>query len=683
MRSKQDLLDLLNYCKPFLYSEISYPISLAQLTYHANPAGQIDRYKTFSIKKKSGGERIINSPNSGLKCIQRCLNLIFQTIYEPSISANGFVNGRSILTNAKVHTGFNYVYNIDLKDFFGSVDQARVWGRLQKKPFSLNKESNRLEIANIIASLCCHELEVDRLNSENQWETLKKNVLPQGAPTSPTLTNIICQQLDFYLSAVAKRFGLNYSRYADDITFSSMHNVYQDTSDFTREIKRIISSQNFHIKGEKTRLQTSGYRQTVTGVTVNNKPNLPPKYKKDIKMWLYFWEIYGYEKANAIYIKELGNKSGIEMITGTLILKEMIFGKLNFYKMIKGIDDQCYKLMSEKFNGLDNKLKQIKTKVSKSDSSTGSIELINLPVFHRPYELVQILKCFTIENSVLKFATHSWDAGNDENQFDGYLDFIGKARKQFDRVNLRLKILSPQLRAKILAFLFNENVGENGWGTHRIKIGWSSPEIAETLINRSEIKPENIYLPKIAHFIYNNWQGNQTVQRFKQVIDIFKNEIEIRDENSALLNIILWYHDHFLGGFKIKSFDNFENKSFYTDVDYLLKVLDVVFRGIQSRTMYKEVSYHLVDNPDFYELIIVQHDSFCKGISLNDAKFNLTRGDYASIKNWLNNLCDWSIESEFAEGIYRLNFLTSDRTCPKAEKKRHTEGFKHIFKFYK
>src|SRR5205085_7019565 len=119
---------------------------------------------------------------------------------------------------------------------------------------------SRKNLANIIASLCCTEMEVDRKNEAGEWERVKRNVLPQGAPTSPVITNIVCQRLDYLLSGVARRFGLKYSRYADDITFSSMHNIYQPESDFIVELHRIITDQNFRIKESKTRLQRDGYR---------------------------------------------------------------------------------------------------------------------------------------------------------------------------------------------------------------------------------------------------------------------------------------------------------------------------------------------------------------------------------------------------------------------------------------
>ena len=301
MKTKEELLALLNYAKVVLYGEKAIPFALNQLKYHYNPKANRKRYFQFTVKKKSGAERVISAPNNGLKEIQKCLNLVFQLIHEPNPAANGFVPGKSIVDNAIIHSGSFYVYNIDLKDFFPSIDQARVWGRLKKPPFNLNENQKRLDLANIIASLCCHEMEVERMDNTGAFVKVLKSVLPQGAPTSPTLSNIICERLDIRLSGVAKRFGLKYSRYADDITFSSMHNVYQKDSEFLIEIARIITDQNFYIKESKTRLQKQGFRQEVTGLIVNDKPNVNKRYISELRMWIYYWEQYGYEKASSFF----------------------------------------------------------------------------------------------------------------------------------------------------------------------------------------------------------------------------------------------------------------------------------------------------------------------------------------------------------------------------------------------
>ncbi len=353
MKTKEDLLSLLNYVKHLIYKEKTVPFGIKHLNYHSNPAANKKRYFKFEIKKKNGSERIIHSPTKGLKEIQKCLNLIFQIIYDVNIAATGFVPGKSIIDNAKIHVGSLYVYNIDLKDFFPSIDQARIWGRLKYSPFNLNEKNNKIELASIIASLCCHEMEVERLNDTGEWVKIKKNVLPQGAPTSPILTNIICERIDKRLTGAAKRFGLKYSRYADDITFSSMHDSYQPTGEFLQELHRIIADQNFHIKESKTRLQKEGYRQEVTGIVVNKKVNVQTRYIKQLRMWLYYWESYGYEKANLFFApKYTADKGNVKKHTPSLL--NVLLGKLDYLKMVKGDKNPLYLKLKERFNSLSS-----------------------------------------------------------------------------------------------------------------------------------------------------------------------------------------------------------------------------------------------------------------------------------------------------------------------------------------
>ncbi len=351
MKSKEDLLTLLNFVKVLMYGEKSHPLEMRQLNFHSKSIPGKSRYAKFSIKKKSGADRIIHAPNKGLKSIQRCLNLIFQVMTDVHPAANGFVPNKSIVDNARVHTNSLYVYNIDLKDFFPSIEAGRIWGRIQYAPFNLNKKNGREELANIIVWLCTESMEVERLDQNQEWKITKCNVLPQGAPTSPTLTNIICQQLDFYLSAVAKRFGLRYSRYADDISFSSMHNVFQKEGDFIKEIHRIIAAQGFHIKDSKTRLQKEGFRQEVTGLIVNTKANVPQRYIKQLRVWIYYWEKYGYEKAQVVFKQHyIGDKGHVKK--GNPEMANVIAGKLEYLRMVKGSENDLYSRLRTRFDCL-------------------------------------------------------------------------------------------------------------------------------------------------------------------------------------------------------------------------------------------------------------------------------------------------------------------------------------------
>jgi hypothetical protein len=349
IENKQDLLILLNYTKKLIYGLNCNIITLKHLNYYANPENCVNRYSTFSITKKSGGERQINSPIGGLKTILRVLNCIFHCCFEPNRAANGFILGKSIVNNAELHIRKNYVYNIDLKDFFHSFDRNRVKMALLKEPFNLNGDKE--PIAFLIASLCTHPLIVA--------DNTVKTVLPQGSPTSPTLTNLLCIVLDRRLNGLAKKFGADYSRYADDITFSSHHNIFVK-EDFQRELKRIIEDdQSLLINVKKTRLQKTGYRKDVTGLTVNEKVNVQKRYVKQIRMWIYYWEKYGYLRAQQLFSEDFKKDKGyVGEMKGNL--GKVIRGKLDFLKMVKGENDSTYIKLMERLDRLESNKSSIK-----------------------------------------------------------------------------------------------------------------------------------------------------------------------------------------------------------------------------------------------------------------------------------------------------------------------------------
>ncbi len=340
LQSREDLVILLSEAKNLLYGEECKPVQLKSLTYYANPEICKNRYQTFTIKKKSGADRTINAPVKGLKSILRSLNFVLQCICEPHEAATGFVRDKSIVDNAKKHVGHHYVLNLDLKDFFHSFDRNRVKLGFMYEPFNLHGDKEPL--AFLLACLCTHPIEID-------GEV--KTVLPQGSPTSPTITNILCKKLDRRLNGLANRFGATYTRYADDITFSSPHNIYNDET-FNQELKRIIEvDQKLVINPKKTRLQKAGYRQEATGLIVNEKVNVHRRYIKQIRMWLYYWEKYGYEKAEQIFKRDyIADKGHVKNMNAHLV--NVLDGKLEFLKMVKGSKDSTYQGLKKRFDKL-------------------------------------------------------------------------------------------------------------------------------------------------------------------------------------------------------------------------------------------------------------------------------------------------------------------------------------------
>ncbi len=348
MESRKDLLNLLNRIKRDEMEELGFadkfhPFTARHMNYYCNPKNAFHRYRQFKIKKKSGGFRQITAPrNRSFMFMLDCLNEVLKAVYTPSQYVMGFTEGRSVVTNAAMHKGANYVFNIDLKDFFPSIEQPRVWKRLQLQPFNFP-----VPVASAIAGLCSMK------ETREMPDGTKKDfyVLPQGAPTSPIITNMICDKLDHRLGGLARRFGLNYTRYADDITFSSMHNVFQENSDFRKELVRIISDQRFVINDKKTRLQKRGSRQEVTGIIISDRLNVSQKYVRDIRNILYMWEKYGYSVAYAKFFPKYKEEKG-HVKKGNPDLVNVIDGKLMYLKMVKGEEDSVYKRLYTKFQNL-------------------------------------------------------------------------------------------------------------------------------------------------------------------------------------------------------------------------------------------------------------------------------------------------------------------------------------------
>lgn len=316
----------------------------------------LNRYKEFSIPKKSKkGVRTISAPRYKLKTIQKCINEILNTVSQPHFTAVGFVPKKSIVDNAKVHIGKQFVYNIDLKDFFPSTSFRRIKTVLGLAPFNLTDENEKLAakekrkvstektgrgyLAFVIANLCCD-----------------KEALPQGAPTSPTLTNIVCQRLDKKLFRLAKEYKATYTRYADDITFSSNKPIFEE--EFKNKLKDIVEVQeNFKINYDKERIQNQRERQSVTGIVVNKKSNVDRQYLIDVRFWLYCWKRYGTEKTQQKFLQKFPDKKGFQRYGGsTPQFYHYLSGKILFLKMVRGNTDEIFLKFHSAFQTLYEQL---------------------------------------------------------------------------------------------------------------------------------------------------------------------------------------------------------------------------------------------------------------------------------------------------------------------------------------
>jgi len=281
-------------------------VRASELTYVLYVLKPATQYVSFKIPKKSGGERTIHSPSDRLKVIQSSLSdLLLDCIddinkskpgkphldrfvkgkkeklldskkpkplaylFTPTLS-HGFVRNRSIITNAMMHLHRKNVLNVDLQNFFDSFNFGRVRGFfISNRHFQLDPN-----VATVIAQISCYD-----------------NKLPQGSPSSPVITNLITHALDISLAKLAFEYSCTYSRYADDITFSTREKIFpsqimsEDSGSYTAgsQLTHEIAKAGFSLNSKKTRIQYNSSRQDVTGLVVNKKPNVKCEYWRTVR----------------------------------------------------------------------------------------------------------------------------------------------------------------------------------------------------------------------------------------------------------------------------------------------------------------------------------------------------------------------------------------------------------------
>jgi RNA-directed DNA polymerase len=286
-------------------------------------------YSHFSIPKKRGGKRNISAPFEDLKKVQKSLNYFLQAYYlciKPS-HVFGFVihphylkGASNIVENARLHVGKRYLLNIDLLNFFPSISAARVKSVFMSDKFCFDEP---MCIALTLLTTYLGEL-------------------PTGSPTSPVISNLVCLRMDDELENFAKANDLVYSRYADDLSFSSVKPIYNVT---VLDIYSIIQRNHFKVNDKKIRMRHSGQRMVVTGITVNEKVNVKRSFIKRVRAMIFDIKVSGIENAAKKHFnKELDTE-------GKLIKKYInrIEGYLNFIGQVRGRNERVYMRLNADF----------------------------------------------------------------------------------------------------------------------------------------------------------------------------------------------------------------------------------------------------------------------------------------------------------------------------------------------
>lgn len=314
-----------------------------------------DQYHHFKIEKRrqyKGQEkkyRDIMAPSEALKAIQQWINTYILQQVKLHNKCRGFRKGLSIRDNALPHAKKKYIFKADLLKFFNTINEKRVYGVFRSLGYHPN-------LARDLAILCTAQQEPHYWNDLKPKEVARLGeliddrlpVLPQGAPTSPALANIIATRMDMRLDKLAKKRKLVYTRYADDLCFSSNKVIPPRGL-----IEKIIEDEGLFVNDAKVNLYKRGVKQYVTGLTITHGVHVSKKYRKDIYMHLYYAQKYGPEQ----HLKWLEKKKKLD--DRKYAFRDWLFGRIAFvYSVSREIGED----MISKFNKINWEIDPVERK---------------------------------------------------------------------------------------------------------------------------------------------------------------------------------------------------------------------------------------------------------------------------------------------------------------------------------
>lgn len=342
-------------------SNIEKTVSELRFLAFQRSVSKVNQYHNYYVPKKSGGKRLISAPKPKLKATQNWIKANILDKINPSENVHGFVKQRSILTNAEPHQNKNLVISLDLKDFFPSISYKRVKGLFQKLGYSE-------QLSTLFALLTTHN-ETDKLSVDGEIyyaqkvdkETGQPNrFLPQGSPASPAITTLIAYKMDKRLEGLAKKMGFTYTRYADDLTFSSNLDLKSDNKNTEKNtdkiigsllyfVKKVVTSEGFEVHPDKTHVMRKGNQQKVTGIIVNqntdNKLGIDRKLLRKFRAFLHQTSKIGWQNSDDNSMskdKKWGNKPDPKQAA------------LGFASFIKMVDAEKGEKFMEQINSIPN-----------------------------------------------------------------------------------------------------------------------------------------------------------------------------------------------------------------------------------------------------------------------------------------------------------------------------------------
>ena len=382
---------------------------------------------------------------------------------------------------------------------------------------------------------------------------------------------------------------------------------------------------------------------------------------------------------------KLENNLSLDVYSDYIILKSKI-GDMKSETKYNKIDKNKYKNGKKGYFNISSSIVKKETiagdtREYKIESYTGNVLELEENI-HDPKRLLEILNLFTEENPI-KYTAHSFEWS----RYKSYNNFIKEVENAFSEVKNDLRILSPDLYNKINKFLFDSTLcDDNTWGIHKIDFGWSSPELKEWCsIEDSKANGKKAIAFNLPVQYQKEINGN-TVTTFEEICSVFKNEIEIRDDDKLKILFATIKKDVLKFDFEVV-YKNLEAISFYTDVENFKNGLTLIFEQFKEdgREKYDTIEIEAIPNEseNYVDIRIMQIGSTVEKKSYEMEK-ETENGHFQDIKNHFSSLCDWSIEASFGDGDFRVNYLLSDENSIKPiSLKKKPLGFTHILRFYK
>ncbi len=707
--SKKDLIDFFGISEP-------------SFKYYFRKVKGEESYKKLIINKASGKPRTIHAVSRRLKKIQ-CIALEkLQAVekFQPSSYAHGFTPGKSIITNAICHRRSKRIIKMDLKDFFPSIHFGRVRGMFMAYQYEFGKDA-----ATIMAQLAC----LDDATG----------ILPQGGSLSPYIANMMCRRLDKRLAQVARDHRCNFTRYADDITFSTNDTSQENIDDLIEATSRVIDSEHFVVNTDKTKILTSRDRQVVTGIIVNDGINVNRRYIRNLRATIRNCEKFGI--ASQIEKKifrdsrcSRPNKFATNQHHPSVdYFLRHLFGKINFFGSVvlsnnqdqKNLDNpslykriQTYENILFRFHSL---LKNPKVKVDPSIKKSARSAIYRRPKLAARLSIIEQGKSIKV-NTLRKFRESlkvtslqaRLDLINSESELDLFVKEIAEKDARFFNISVKPDVQKTKIDFKeILSYPpIDSNKVQGVLKSLKTNEGLkklvheNSPDLSvsdcyEVLCEHYD--PIVYFLPKLLKDDFEFWKDNLGKAAEKNgesyLINVIKDPIIANatkqlkintrfgrntNESSHIVKKIQGLiKDIGLSDDKVKILITSHGATFYTHTPSILKSINKVLQSMSLHTDKADTIYIDLSKRDKVVELRVFDDSK-KGVHnelLNDRDF--AHGKLSDVVQLTNGLCKYWIESTLEDETRKILNMHDGSEINKSELSDLKHGFAHRFIFQK